>query len=172
MNFPNQSEYQAYFQKYIDLVKPTDFFEQFDNCTQEIIDLFSSIDTKLLNHRYAEGKWTIKDVLMHIIDTERGFSYRAIVCVRQDAKTPLYGMDEDFYAQNVDVTNRSIDSMLDEFQAVRKAFRFIFEYSTEEQLTFVGNANGKNITARALGYVSIGHTKHHLNVIRERYLVQ
>jgi uncharacterized damage-inducible protein DinB len=172
MNFPNQSEYQAYFQKYIDLVKPTDFFEQFDNCTQETIDLFSSIDKGLLNHRYAEGKWTIKDVLMHIIDTERGFSYRAIVCVRKDAKTPLYGMDEDFYAQNVDVTNRSIDSLLDEFQTVRKAFRFIFEYSTEDQLAFIGNANGKNISARALGYVSIGHTKHHLNVIRERYLVQ
>ena len=108
---------------------------------------------------------------MHIIDTERGFSYRTIVCIRQDDKTPLYGMDEDFYANNVNVTDRTIESMLDEFEAVRKAFRILFENCTEEQSKFLGNGIGHKISARALGFISIGHTKHHLNILRERYLI-
>ncbi len=107
---------------------------------------------------------------MHIIDTERGFSYRTIVCLRNDNKTPLYGMDEDFYAKNVNVTNRGIESMLEEFEIVRKGFRILFKNCTAEQASFLGNGVGHKISARALGYISIGHTQHHLNIIKERYL--
>jgi hypothetical protein len=170
MEFPKRNEYYPGYQPYIDLVGNGDFFEQFDNVTNETIDLFKSISIDKLNYKYAENKWTIKEVLMHIIDTERGFSYRAIVCLRNDKKTPLYGMDEDFYAKNVNVTNRSIESMLEEFEVVRKGFRILFKNSTAEQASFLGNGVPYAISARALGYISIGHTKHHLNIIRERYL--
>jgi DinB superfamily len=170
MKFPEKSEYNPVYDKYLALVDASNFFEQFDRITNETVALFESTDARKLNYRYAPDKWTIKEVLMHVIDTERGFSYRAIVCIRQDDKTPLFGMDEDWYANNVDVTNRSIDSLLEEFKVVRKGFRILFEFCTEAQSSFKGNGVGHKITARALGFISIGHTKHHLNIIRERYL--
>ena len=170
MKFPKKTEYNPAYQKYIDLVDGENFYEQFDNITSETIELFKSISNDKLNYKYAENKWTVKDVLMHIIDTERGFSYRTIVCIRKDNKTPLYGMDEDFYASNVNVTERSIESMIKEFEIVRKGFRILFENCTEEQSLFLGNAIENNISARALGYISTGHTKHHLKILRERYL--
>ncbi len=170
MKFPEKTEYKPSYQKYLDLVDEENFYEQFDNITNETIDFFKSIPNDKLNYKYADNKWTIKDVLMHIIDTERGFSYRAIVSIRKDNKTPLYGMDEDYYAKNVNVTDRSIKSMLQEFEIVRKGFRILFENCTEEQSLFLGNTIGNNTSARALGYISIGHTKHHLNIIKERYL--
>lgn len=170
MKFPKETEYHPAYQKYIDLVSEDNFFEQFDQITNETIELLKSIDKDNLNYKYAVDKWTIKEVLMHIIDTERGFSYRTIVCLRNDDKTPLYGMDEDFYAKNVNVTNRDVTSMLEEFEIVRKGFRVLFENCTDEQSAFLGNGVGHKISARALGFISIGHTKHHLNIIRERYL--
>ncbi|MDG2448153.1 MAG: DinB family protein [Saprospiraceae bacterium] len=170
MKFPIKDEYYPGYQPYIDLVKNENFYEQFDNVTNETIHLFKSISIDQLNYKYAENKWTIKEVLMHIIDTERGFSYRAIVCLRNDNKTPLYGMNEDLYAKNVDVSTRDIESMLEEFKIVRKGFRILFENCTDEQASFLGNGVDYEISARALGYISIGHTKHHLNVIRNKYL--
>jgi len=170
MKFPENTEYYPGYQQYLDLVERENFFEQFDNITNETVEFFKSISHDKLNYRYAENKWTIKDVFMHIIDTERGFSYRAIVCIRKDNKTPLYAMDEDSYAKNVNVAERSIESMVKEFQAVREGFRILFENCTEEQASFLGNHIEYNITARALGYISIGHTKHHINIIKERYL--
>ncbi len=170
MKYPEKAEYNPSYQKYLDLVDADRFYEQFDNITKETIDLFESINKDKLNYRYANDKWTIKEVLMHIIDTERGFSYRSIVCIRKDNKTPLYGMDEEFYAKNVSVADRSIKSMLQEFQIVRRGFRMLFKNCTEEQSSFHGNAIGYNISARALGYISIGHTKHHLNIIKYIYL--
>ncbi|MFN6944265.1 MAG: DinB family protein [Cytophagaceae bacterium] len=170
MKFPEKIEYNPVYQKYIDLVGEEDFFAQFDNITNETVELLNSINKEQLNYKYADGKWTIKEVLMHVIDTERGFSYRAIVCLRKDDKTPLYGMDEDFYAKNVNVANRDIQSMLEEFKIVRKGFRILFENCTDEQSAFLGNGIGHKISARALGFISIGHTKHHLNIIKERYL--
>lgn len=170
MKFPEKTEYNPVYQTYIDLVGEENFFGQVDNITNETVELLNSISKEKLNYKYADDKWTIKEVLMHIIDTERGFSYRAIVCLRNDDKTPLYGMDEDFYAKNVNVTNREIDSMLEEFKIVRKGFRILFENCTDDQSVFLGNGIGHKISARALGFISIGHTKHHLNIIKERYL--
>lgn len=170
MNLPTTAEYHPRYQKYMDISNDVNFFELFDKTTEEAISFFRSIDTQKLNYKYAADKWTIKDVLMHIIDTDRGFSYRAIVCIRLDGKTPLYPMDENMYAKNVNVTARDLESLLEEFAIVRKSFRILFENCSEEQSSFLGNGNGHKISARALGYISIGHTKHHLNVIKERYL--
>lgn len=170
MKFPQKNEYYPGYQPYLDLVEPGRFFEQFDQLTRETTELFKSMSPEKLNHRYAENKWTVKEVLMHMIDTERGFSYRTIVCMRKDNKTPLYAMDEVAYASHVDVSKRSIESMLEEFEVVRRSMRILFENCTEEQSAFIGNHVNYNISARALGYISIGHTKHHLKIIRERYL--
>ena len=170
MQRPTSGEFNTYFQKYIGLVGEGDFDELLQENTKETLAFFNSIDVTKHNYKYAENKWTIKDVLMHIIDTERGFSYRAIICIRKDDKTPLYPMDEDFFAANVSTTDRSMESLLEEFLAVRKSFSFLFQNTTDEHLQFIRNNNGHPISARALGYIGIGHILHHLHVIKERYL--
>jgi uncharacterized damage-inducible protein DinB len=170
MKKPDPIEYNPYFQKYIDLVDDGSFVDLLDANTKQIVDFFKSIDSEKHNFRYAPDKWTVKDVFMHLIDTERGFSYRAIVCVRKDDRTPLYGMNEDYYAANVDMTNRSMENIIEEFLAVRESFALIFKNSEPENLQFLGNGKGHKISARALGYVDIGHSVHHMNVIQDRYL--
>jgi len=170
MKKPQKSEYKPAYQKYIDLVQPGNFIELLDENTENTISFFASIDTNKGNHRYAEDKWTIKEVFMHMIDTERGFSYRAIVCVRNDDKTPLYSMDENFYANNVDVANRSMASLIEEFIAVRESFKLIYTNNMNVKFSFLGNGVGHKISARAIGYIAIGHVLHHCSVIRDLYI--
>jgi uncharacterized damage-inducible protein DinB len=169
MTKPPTHEYAPYYQRYIDLVADGDFFALLDENTADTLRFFGGIDPARHNYRYAENKWTIKDVLMHCVDTERGFSYRAIVCVRGDDRTPLYPMDEDFYAANVDTTERSMDRILEEFLAVRAGFRQIFAQNPDEKFALLGNGQGHKISARALGYIALGHVAHHANVVQERY---
>lgn len=170
MEKPKKNEYYSGYQPYIDLVGSGDFIELLDQNTALTISFFKSIDSKNENFRYAENKWTIKEVFMHIIDTERGFSYRAIVCTRNDDKTPLYGMDEDLYARNVDVSSISMNNLIEEFIAVRNAFKFIYTNNPKEKFNFLGNGMRHKISARALGYIAIGHVIHHCSVIKQKYL--
>jgi hypothetical protein len=170
MKRPKKNEYPPSYQPSIDLVGTGDFIEMLDQNTISTIDFFKSINKKDENLRYAENKWTIKEILMHIIDAERGFSYRAIVCTRNDKKTPLYPMDENFYAKNVDVTEIPINNMIEEFLAVRTAFRFIYTNNKIEKFSFLGNGIGHEISARAIGFLAIGHVINHISVIKEKYL--
>lgn len=166
---PGTSEYKPAFQKYIDLVGDGNFLEQLEKNKWETIELFKNIPEEKHNYRYAEKKWTVKEVLLHIIDTERGFSFRTLVCAREDGQMPLYVLDENSYAANADVTNRSMESLLKEFEIVRSGITFLFENLTDEQSRFKGNYVSYPST-RAWAYITIGHVKHHNNVIRERYL--
>jgi uncharacterized damage-inducible protein DinB len=170
MKRPDASEYPSSYQKYIDLIKGDNFFELLDNNTKETIKFFNSIDASKHDYRYAKDKWTVKDVLLHMIDTERGFSYRAIMCVRGDEKTPLYPMDENLFAANADTSRRTMRDLLEEFEIVRVGLRKVFEYTTEEQQEKPGNGSTGKISGRAMGYIAIGHAAHHVNVVRERYL--
>lgn len=171
MERPNRNEYAQGYQMYVDLVESGDFIELLDENTNSTISLFKSIGRDMENFKYAVDKWTIKEVLMHIIDTERGLSYRAIVCCRKDGKTPLYEMDEAFYASNVDVTDMSMDQLIEEFIAVRRAFKCIYTNNKEENFKYLGNGIGHRISARAIGYIAIGHASHHCTLVRHRYLV-
>ena len=170
MQRPISNEYNQYFQSYIILVPEGDYFDLLEQNTADAVRFFEEIEPEKHNYRYAEGKWTIKDVLMHLIDTERVMSYRALVAARGDSKTPLPYMDEDAYAQNVNTFDRDMDSLIDEFMVVRSATGYLFEYLTDEQSKLIGNAHAHPITPRALGYIIIGHVQHHINVIQERYL--
>jgi hypothetical protein len=170
MNRPEITEYNSYFQYYIDLVDEGDFFDVLNENTKFLIEYFNNVPRELLNHRYAENKWTVKEVLMHIIDTERSFAFRSFVCARGDANTPLHGMDENLYSANIDVTGRTNESLLDEFIAVRNNSKSLFENISDKQSMFLGNCITYKISARALGYIMIGHVQHHTNIISERYL--
>lgn len=167
---PLSNEYAPHYGKYIDLVQEGDFLSRLDENTSETFDFFKNIAISKHEYFYAECKWTIKDVLLHIIDTERGFSYRAIMCVRGDDETPLFGMNEDLFATNTDTSIRTMENLLEEFLAVRQSFRLIFSTNPEEKFALWGNNTGHKITARALGYLGIGHTLHHTNIVKERYL--
>jgi len=128
-----------------------------------------SIPEDKLYYRYDEGKWTIKEILVHIIDDERIYAYRALRFARKDS-TELAGFDQENYAVNSGANKRSIESILHEFETVRKATISLFESFTDEALTSSGIANGNKVSVRALGYHIAGHEKHHVNIIRERYL--
>ncbi len=167
---PQPSEYQPYFQKYVDLVNGP-FFDALQQNTERTLEFFSSIPGDRHNYRYAPGKWTIKDVLMHCLDTERGMSFRALVAARGDAGMHLFSMDEDMYAANVDLTDRSMDSILAEFAAIREASRLLFAETAAERLAGMSLCNGVPTTARAWGYIMVGHIEHHINVVRDRYLI-
>ncbi|MBK7468149.1 MAG: DinB family protein [Saprospiraceae bacterium] len=169
MNRPEKIEYNPYFQTYIDLVKLGEFHEIFIENTKHTIDFFNSIPAEKHNYKYGIDKWTIKEVLMHIIDTERVFAYRTLVCLRGDDKTPLHSMDDNLYASNIDVTTRSMEGLLDEFQIVRANSNLLFHNITEEQSKFLGNGLTHHFSARALGLIMMGHILHHIRIINERY---
>ncbi|MCB0745526.1 MAG: DinB family protein [Ignavibacteriae bacterium] len=170
MTRPEQSEFNPYFQQYIDLVNDGDFFEIFQDETTSAKEFFKSIPEEKHNYKYAPEKWTIKDILMHLIDMDRVFSFRALVCARGDDKTLLPRADENLFAANCDVTKRSMESLLGEFICVRKSMELLFDNINEEQSKFLGNNGQYKISARALGYISIGHAIHHIGVIKEKYL--
>jgi uncharacterized damage-inducible protein DinB len=169
MQKPEVGEYHANYQKYFDLVAGGDYLSLLRQNSIDLIKRFEKIPVEKLDHKYAEGKWTIKEVLMHIIDTERVFAYRALVAARGDNLTPIYRMDEELYAKNVEVSHRSRESLLAEFKAVRRSTEQLFEQMTEAQSKLPCNITTHPMTARAIGYFMIGHILHHLNIIDERY---
>ena len=170
MDKPEKIEYNPYFQDYIDLVPLGDFQKTFLENTENTIEFFENIPADKHDYKYGIDKWTIKEVLMHIIDTERVFAYRTLVCLRGDNITPLHSMDDMLYASNVDVTHRTMESLIGEFKAVRNNSSLLFQNVTEEQSKFLGNGVTHNFSARALGLIMMGHILHHINVLNTRYL--
>jgi uncharacterized damage-inducible protein DinB len=171
MQRPEPTEYHPYFQRYMDLVGPGDFWELFSKNTEEASQFFSDIPYEKEMYSYAPGKWTIRQILMHIIDTERVFAYRALVCGREDSQTILPNMDENHYADHIDVSKIPLSDLIREFQSVRESNRYLFKGLSEAQTRFKINGPEKPFTARALGYLMMGHVLHHMQIIRERYSI-
>ena len=170
MSKPQKEEYNPYFQTYINSIGEGNLVDLLHKNTLDTVEFFTAIPVEKQTYRYAENKWSVKDVFRHLIDTERIFSYRAIVCIRRDGKTPLSGFDQEEYAKNSSTEQTSMDNLIHEFVAVRDAFVFLFKNNPPENLSFLGNGGSHAISARALGYITIGHTNHHINMIKERYL--
>jgi uncharacterized damage-inducible protein DinB len=169
MQKPAADEYPTVYQKYFDLVPAGDFLSLLDQNSIDTIEFFENIPTAKVDYRYAEGKWTVKQVLMHLIDTERVFSYRALAGARGDA-APHYRMDEELYAGSADVSRRDLASLLAEFRAVRSSTEQLFENLSDAQTKLTCNIMPYPMTVRAIGYFLIAHVRHHLGVIRQRYL--
>jgi len=169
MERPLTGEYAAGYQEYFDLVAKGDYLTLLKQNSTKTIAFFEMLGDEKLGYKYAEGKWTIKQVFMHIIDTERVFSYRGLAAARRDA-SPHYRMDEELYARNVDPSARSLQSLISEFKAVRGSTEQLYEHLTDAQSKLPCNIVTHPMTARAIGYFLIGHVQHHLNVIQQRYL--
>ena len=170
MNKPNTNEYHANYQKYFDLIPDGEYLELLRNDKRECVTFFETIPEARHEYRYAVGKWSIKEIVMHIIDTERVFACRALAAVRGETETPFYRMDEELYADNVDVSTRTMSDLLSEFETVRKSSEYLFEHVTDEQSERWCNVVTHPMTARAIGYFLIGHARHHIGVVRTRYL--
>jgi len=169
MQRPEADEYHPNYQKYFDSIPAGDYLEILSGNTAETINFFDAIPAQKHDYSYANGKWTIKEVLMHMIDTERVFSYRGLMAARGD-KTPVYRMDEEVYAGNVDVSSRTMRDLISEFKTVRSATEFLFKNMTDEQGKRLCNVVTHPMSARAIGYFIIGHVQHHVGVVRDRYL--
>ncbi|HSE20143.1 MAG TPA: DinB family protein [Pyrinomonadaceae bacterium] len=167
---PETNEYNPGYQKYFDRIPAGEFLELLKTNEQRTSEFFESIPESKHAYRYAEGKWSIKELVMHMIDTERVFAGRALAAARGESETPFYRMDEELYARHVDVSNRNMLDLVSEFRAVRKSTEYLFQHMNEEESGRWCNVVTHPMTARAIGYFLIGHVEHHVGVVKERYL--
>tara|TARA_R110002126_G_scaffold150600_3_gene297429 strand:- start:657 stop:1172 length:516 start_codon:yes stop_codon:yes gene_type:complete len=163
------SEYSEFNATYIKAAGNLDMIEELEICLHDFIRFVQNIPMDKFDYRYAEGKWTIKDIIQHIIDTERIFAYRALRISRND-KTPLPGFEENDYVDNTNANDRNLQGLLTEMAVVRQATLSLFKSFSEEQLKRTGTASNTSISVRAIAFIVIGHQKHHQRVFQERYL--
>ena len=157
------------YQGYIDLIKDNDFCEAIRKNTKQFRRLLEKIPRKKFDYAYAEGKWTIRQMLQHIIDAERVFAYRALHLSRMDP-TPLPGFDESLWARNDGAVERRWKDLLEEFRAVRESTEYLFDSLSDAQLRFVGTVWERPLNAFTIGFVLPGHVAHHMQILEERYL--
>jgi uncharacterized damage-inducible protein DinB len=170
IEFPAQSEYPSYANMYMKYtVKDGSLIKQLKQSLETTTKLIKSLSDEKLNFKYQEDKWSIKDILVHIIDDERIYCYRALAFARND-KTNLPGFEQDDYANFAESENRSIENILTEYEAVRIATTTLFEGFSETALKRIGTANDNNTSVRALGYHILGHELHHIEILKEHYL--
>ena len=166
---PLENEYAPYYHTYIGKVPQNDLPEALKDSHQKVLAFLQHIPAEKHHYRYAEGKWSIAEVLGHILDCERVFAYRALSFARND-KTPLPGFDEDAYGAENKAYKRKMSLLLEEYKCLRQSNILLFEGFSEEELQRMGTANGQGISVRALGFIISGHELHHMQVIKERYL--
>ncbi len=165
----HSDEFNPYYNTYISKVGAQSLKEGLKESGQKTYDFLNSISVEKYNYSYAEGKWTIKELIQHIIDVERVFTYRALRIARQD-KTPLAGFDENDYAPNSNANRRTKEELLEDYKTLRNSTVALFNSFTEEMLLSKGIASDSPLSVRAAGFITIGHEIHHCNIIKERYL--
>ncbi|MFT6699309.1 MAG: putative damage-inducible protein DinB [Porticoccaceae bacterium] len=166
-----KNEYTPYFEKYLQLVSKDEksIGENLVASQKEFDDLLRNLPVEKHNFSYAEGKWTMKELIQHIIDTERIFSYRALCFARNDS-TSLPGFDQDIFVENDNANDRNYCDLLDEMAVLRKSSVQLYKSFSDEALLRIGVASENKMSVRALGYLFSGHQIHHLNIVKERYL--
>ena len=167
---PAANESAPYYHGYIDQVKYDDAMEGLEVQYFTAIEFFKSIPEEKWDYRYQDGKWTIKEVILHVIDAERIFAYRALRIARNDA-TPLPGFDQDIYVPESNAENRSANSIIEEYKTVREATHSLFINMSNEAISRIGTASDNPISPRALAWILLGHEQHHISVIKERYFI-
>lgn len=167
---PLPSDYPEYYQRYVDAVTDDDVLEVLAEQVDTIMSMFTAMDEARTLYRYADGKWSVREVLGHILDSERIFGMRAL-CIARGEQQSLPGFDENIYVVNALFDERPLESILDEWQALRIANLIMFQSFDDAAWSRVGTANNKSTTVNALAWIIAGHTTHHLNILRDRYHV-
>ncbi len=164
-----KEEYNPFYQTYIDVLGDVELFDLLRRQLENFPQFLGSLPDEKLHYAYAEGKWTIAEALLHVLDTERVFQYRALRFMRGD-KTPLPGFDQNLYVPNSNADRRTKDSIIEEYKAIRLSTIALFSNMNGQMLHNMGKASNSPMSVAALGFIICGHQKHHRNVIRERYL--
>lgn len=166
---PDLNKTPLFFHNYINQAPGNNVNKLIGEQTASLFRFFARIPEAKRNYRYARGKWTIKEMLQHMIDTERVFAYRALCFARQD-KTSFPSFDENSYAEHAGAGRRDWNDLIEEFKAVRRSTEILFRSFSKKQLDTVGIANQHAVSVLAMGFVMAGHVNHHLRILKERYL--
>lgn len=165
---PNENEYSGNFSNYIRQVPEANALDVLKSAKHSTLKLLYSLTLDQWNHRYADGKWTVKEVWVHILDTERIFAYRLLRIGRGDT-TPLPGFDQDNYIEPSKANERTIASIISEYEAVRESTICLLENMPEESFDRVGTASNTPISCRAFAFIIAGHERHHVHGLRQNY---
>lgn len=168
MDRPKTSEYAPYYAGYVSQVPENDILDVLTRQPDEFGQLLGAVAEERGLYAYAKGKWTIKELIAHMNDTERFFGYRAFRIAHGDT-TPLPGFDQDFFVANGRANERLIDGLIDEFRLVRKSNLLLFERLNDNEWKRMGRASDAAVSVRAVAYIMAGHFRHHLAILRERY---
>jgi hypothetical protein len=168
---PDATEYSPFYAGYVAAVPESDVVAVLRDSGRDLVTALAAIPESQGGHRYAAGKWSVREVIGHVIDAERIFGYRALRLARADA-TPLPGFEENDYVRAAGSDARTIADLVDELRAVREATVRLFASLPDEAWARRGMVNGREISVRALAFITAGHARHHLNVLRERYLAR
>jgi uncharacterized damage-inducible protein DinB len=167
---PSELAYGEYYATYISLVKEDDVHISLTNSVNRSDKFWSSLTEKQGKFRYAEGKWSIKELLQHIIDTERIFSYRALAFARgETGALPSY--NENDYADASLADERELSDLVQELSVVRQSTLLLFKSFSQQNLDIIGTASDSPLSARAAGFIIVGHEIHHVNVVSDKYLL-
>ena len=169
MNKPDSTEYAPYFEKYISLAHEEEIVATLGRQIEGTLSLIRGLSPAQGDLRYAPGKWSVKEVIGHLIDTERIFAYRALRFARNDT-TPLPGFDENGFVDNAGFGSRSLSDLADEFEYTRKSNVYMFKHLDGDASLRRGPANNNEISVRAIAYIIAGHESHHVGILRTRYL--
>ncbi len=165
---PKKEEYGEYYDPYISLVNYDDPTNQLAYNKRVMLEFFERLPALMWDYSYADGKWSIKELIVHIIDTERIMSTRALRVARGEEQT-LLSFDENAYADRSRASFRSALNIMDEYKAVRASSIALFKGICETKIDAIGKSNSSQFSARSLAFIIGGHEVHHMNVIRERY---
>ena len=167
-HLPKTGEYHTFYSDYIRQAGEGGILETLMNGQKEMNAFLDSLPDNKWNYRYAEGKWSLNEVLMHLMDSERVFAYRAL-CIARGDKTPLPGFDQDAYSREINPDMVSEGTVVFAYNAVRSSSLALFMDMPDKVLKRMGNANDSDISVRAIAYIIAGHEQHHLKVLKERY---
>ena len=165
---PAASEYAPFYARYVDGVPDGDLPSILQAQLNQVLSFARGLSEERGGHRYAPGKWSIREVLGHMVDVERIFAYRALRIARGDA-TPLAGFEENAYVQAGRFDARTLADLAEEYEAVRRATLHLFRHLDDEALARSGTANGADVSVRALAWIIAGHERHHLGMLRGAY---
>lgn len=165
------TEFQKYIQRYLDLIPTENWMDELCDSEKKTLAIYSRLNNETALFKYSENKWSLKEVLQHLIDCERIFQYRALSISRGDTQS-LPGFDEELFAKNSNADDRKLADLISEFSLVRASSLILFKSFREETLANKGFANGNEISVETIGKLVVSHNLHHLNIINERYLLE
>jgi len=163
------SEYHPYYDRYIKLVPEGNILNILEYQIVTLLEIFNTLNDEKALYRYAENKWSIKELLGHLIDTERMFLYRAL-CICRNDKTDLPGFDQNSYVQNANFDDQLLKNLLEQFEITRTGLLKLYKSLPPVKWSTTGTANGKKLSVGAIAFIMAGHVYHNLGILKEHYL--